>query len=119
MDDDIVAARLMANETAHPRGHLSPMPNEAWGARQPITPAFRAAYNETHAEEFSKAWNELGFLPGLERDPKRVPAQKTQADRIAVSRTLDDKDILFSRGAIFSTQKNVASGERFRRGHNH
>ena len=103
--DDIEAARLMANETARPRGHLSPTPNEAWDARQPITHAFRAAFNETYTKEFSKAWDELGFLPGLEREPKRVPAQKAQADRIAISRTLVAYGILFFKRRRFSLLK--------------
>lgn len=120
--DDIEAARLMANETARPRGHLSPTPNEAWDAREPITPASRAAFKETYAEEFSKACNELGFLPGLERDPNRVPrvrnsaaaapslrygrgAQKATADRIAISQTLDASGFLFFKRRRFSLLK--------------
>ena len=101
--DDIETARLMANETARPRGHLSPTPNEVWDARLPTAPAaFRADFNETYAKEFPKAWNELGFLPGLERDPECVPAQKAQADRIAISRTLVAHGILFFKRRRFS-----------------
>jgi hypothetical protein len=91
--DDIEAARLMANETARPRGHLSPAPQQAWDGRQPVSPALRDAFTSTYAQFEIQARQDLGYLPGLDLSPR----QQAAVDRIAISRTLVAYGFLFYR----------------------
>ena len=42
--EDAEAARLQANQTARPRGHRGPTPEESWRQRRPIGPRERAAF---------------------------------------------------------------------------
>ncbi|MFH1724745.1 MAG: DDE-type integrase/transposase/recombinase [Elusimicrobiota bacterium] len=51
--DDVEGARLMANETARPKGHHGPTPDQMWAARQTILADERDVFRytmETHLE---------------------------------------------------------------------
>ena len=45
--DDVEAARMQANETGRPHGHLGPTPSTLWDAREAVTEAERHAFSET------------------------------------------------------------------------
>jgi hypothetical protein len=45
--DDVEGARLMANETARPKGLHGPTPDEVWAARRPILADERDVFRST------------------------------------------------------------------------
>ena len=91
--DDIEAARLMANETARPRGYTSPTPDEAWDAREHITPDLREAFIRTYEQFESEARQDAGLQP----DGDLGPRKRAMVDRAAIPRALVAHGFLFYR----------------------
>lgn len=82
--EDVEAARLQANETAHPWGAAAPTPDIAWIERQGITEVQRAAFLKTIEDLRPKVQEELQYLPGIPLGPKDQAA----VDRVAIGRAL-------------------------------
>lgn len=81
--DDIEAARLQANTTAH-HGPLSLTPEQAWAARQPITQSEREAFRQVydcyrHEERRTRAG---------QAHPVMGRAAEASIDRVAIARAL-------------------------------
>jgi hypothetical protein len=95
--DDIEAARLMANETARPRG----TPKQSWNGREPVTPVVRAAFHETYSRLECESRQALGFPRQI--DLGRVIQPKV--DRIAISQALIAHGFLFVRRRRLSLPK--------------
>lgn len=91
--DDVEAARLMANQTHKPWGHLNPTPEQAWLARQPICLQTCQAFATTVREFVPQARQDRGILPAFDWD---LLSRWDQAAvmRIAISRALVEHDLL-------------------------
>src|SRR5437867_4281218 len=91
--DDVAAARLQANETAHPWGPGGPTPERAWQSRTPIT--------ETDAQWFRSAYDHHRERECTEREipswQQRSRWLRASIDRVALSRALIERGYLFIR----------------------
>jgi hypothetical protein len=96
--DDIEAARLMANETAHPQGLDGCTPDPAWAQRIPITPAEREAFLERYFREASDEFLARGYIP----DDELFPAARAAIDRKAIARACVAQGLLCFRRRRFS-----------------
>lgn len=82
--DDVEAARLMANETARPKGLNSPTPNQKWRLHPTVTPSHRTSFQQRVNDYRKEVRKELGYLPEIEMPPK----QQANVDRVAITRAL-------------------------------
>ena len=89
--NDVEAARMLANETVRPRGHLAPTPDQAWGCRPALALDMRKAFTITYRHMETQARNELN------QEAKVAPGPFNQArvDRLAIPRTLRKHGFLF------------------------
>lgn len=82
--DDIEAARLQANLTAHDDGPLSPTPEQAWTFRLPIQKSERTFFRQVYDQ-----YNHEERCTRLEHaQPVIGPAAEASIDRIAIPRAL-------------------------------
>ena len=91
--DDIEAARLMANETARPRGYASPTPDVAWRCRAPIAGPCREAFIRTYEQFESEARQDAGLPPDVDLGTRK----RAIVDRTAIPRALVAHGFLFYR----------------------
>jgi len=96
--DDVEGARLMANQTARPQGYLGPTPDEAWSPRPAITSEERDAFAAAVSLYEAETRAEQGYLPGVELSRE----EQSAIDRIAISRSLVERDYLSFRRRRFS-----------------
>ena len=88
--DDVEAARMQANETARPQGHLGPTPSTIWEAREAVGEAERHAFGETVRRVEPDARKELGL-------PQTGPLGRRDAAavaRISITRALVEHGLL-------------------------
>jgi transposase InsO family protein len=91
--DDVEAARLLANETARPRGAGGLTPDEAWARRRPITEEEREQFRAIVEEERERERAARGILLPLTLDRK----EKDEIDRIAIGHALVRSELLLIR----------------------
>jgi len=82
---DLEQAREQANSLSRPWGHDGPTPDEAWFARESITPAERAEFAARLAVERPRAAADMGFHPPLALSHDL----RAKLDRLAQQRTLE------------------------------
>jgi len=82
---DLEQAREQANLLGRPWGHDGPTPDEAWFAREPITPAERDEFAARLAVERPIAAADVGFHPPL----ALTHELRATIDRLALQRTLE------------------------------
>jgi hypothetical protein len=98
--DDIETARLMANETANPKGSDHGTPDFEWARRTPITKADRVAFIESYFREAADEVEAQGYLPGIQLSP----AAHAAIDRIAIARACVAQGLLYFRRRRVSLQ---------------
>jgi hypothetical protein len=97
--DDAEAARLEANETARPRGHRGPTPEQAWTARRRLTNAERTSFGAAvqRMEREERARRRIGLATPVSRITQRA------LNRAALTRAL------VARGILRFTSKRVSA----------
>jgi transposase InsO family protein len=91
--DDVEAGRLLANETARPRGAGGLTPDEAWARRTPITEEERRKFKQTVEDERKRERAARGVLLPLALGRK----EEDSIDRMAIGRALIQSDLLLIR----------------------
>jgi len=91
--DDVEGARLQANQTARPRGHLEPTPVDLWKRREAVSPAERHLFGETVRRMEKQARKDLVLPP----EGTLGPRDAAQVRRIGITRALVEHGYLFFR----------------------
>ena len=106
--DDVEAARIQANETAHPDGPRNPTPDVAWTQRTRITAKEIRAFACSVRRYERDMRNELG-LAGDGRSHSRAHAP---VRRVAITRAL------VKGGFLFVMRRGITSPIRYGKAHN-
>ena len=88
--DDVEAARMQANETGRPQGHLGPTPSTLWEAREALGEAERHAFSQAVRRTRTDARKDLELA--LEGPLRRSDA--AAVERLCISRALVEHGLL-------------------------
>jgi hypothetical protein len=85
--DDVEEAKQLTNQTARPKGPEGPTPDEAWGARQPITESERKSFDNAVVKRLNESRAARQELRRKTSDPKAGDKDAT-LNRDSVRRAL-------------------------------
>ena len=88
--DDVEGARLMANETARPRGFRGPTPDQMWRDRPALMLDFRDEFRRSVSATEKEVYRQENWLPGITLSQ----SARDHLARISITSALLDTSIL-------------------------
>jgi len=104
--DDVEGARLRNNELGRPAGKYAPTPDAAWQERKPISVEDRKKLRD----EIARLKHQIRNAENIEGRPTGKAIREDDLNRIAISRALQNLEILNLRRRRLSQRLNPAIG---------